>query len=434
MADSYNHTIRQITPAGVVTTLAGLAGSIGSADGTGSAALFDYPCGVAVDSTGNVYVADGSTIRRITPAGSVATIGGFAGVQGGLDGVGSAAQFAWPSGVAVDNGGNVYVADSGNNRISKGLPLAAPPPPQLLVQPESQSVVAGTNAVFFVAANGAPPLSYQWLQGSNLLAGATNATLVLSNVQPAQAGDYFVVVSNPSGSVTSAPPAALTVLVEVAPTLTWTNPAPIVYGTALGTNQLNATASVPGTFVYSPPARVLSAGTSVLAVVFTPLGSAGSNALTGSVALVVLQAPLTVTANNATRPYGATNPPFTGTITGLMNGDNITATCSCTATPASPAGTYPIVAALADPDSRLGNYAVVVIKGTLTVTAREPVGSQSYAFANFAGMPGGAGNVDGTGSVGAVLRPLGRSGGQHGQRLCGGYRSTRLWYMPFSRS
>jgi hypothetical protein len=75
VADTYNHTIRKVTPAGVVTTLAGLAGTYGSADDTGSVARFNYPWGVAVDDLGNVYVADTSnyTIRKITvsaPAGS----------------------------------------------------------------------------------------------------------------------------------------------------------------------------------------------------------------------------------------------------------------------------------------------------------------------------------------------------------------------------
>src|SRR5882672_8095539 len=92
------------------TTLAGQA-SIGSADGTGSAARFNYPYGTATDSSGNVYVADtsNSTIRKITPAGVVTTLAGLAGITGSADGTGSAAQFNYPQGVATDSSGNVYV-------------------------------------------------------------------------------------------------------------------------------------------------------------------------------------------------------------------------------------------------------------------------------------------------------------------------------------
>ena len=127
VADSGNNTIRKVTPAGVVTTLAGLAGSVGSADGTGSAARFTFGYdggGVAVDSIGNVYVADrgNATIRKITPTGVVTTLAGLAESYGSVDGMGSAARFNSPSGVAVDVEGNVYVADSGNNIIRKITP------------------------------------------------------------------------------------------------------------------------------------------------------------------------------------------------------------------------------------------------------------------------------------------------------------------------
>ena len=124
VADTYNHTIRKVTPGGVVTTLAGSAGVVGSADGTGSAARFNQPGGVAVDSSGNVYVADfyNHTIRKVTPSGVVTTLAGTAGVEGSADGTGSEARFYYPNGVAVDSSGNVYVADYINQTIRKVTP------------------------------------------------------------------------------------------------------------------------------------------------------------------------------------------------------------------------------------------------------------------------------------------------------------------------
>jgi hypothetical protein len=124
VADTRNETIRKVTPAGVVTTLAGTAGSSGSADGTGAAAQFLYPEGVAVDGSGAVYVADRGnfTIRKITPAGVVTTLAGTVGSSGNADGTGAAAQFNSPCGIAVDGGGNVYVADTGNHAIRKITP------------------------------------------------------------------------------------------------------------------------------------------------------------------------------------------------------------------------------------------------------------------------------------------------------------------------
>jgi len=124
VADSFNNTVRKITPAGVVTTVAGLAGSSGSTDGTGSAARFNSPLGIATDGSGNVYVADSInyTVRKITPAGVVTTLAGLAGSSGNTDGAGSAARFNYPTGVETDSVGNVYVADSKNNTIRKVTP------------------------------------------------------------------------------------------------------------------------------------------------------------------------------------------------------------------------------------------------------------------------------------------------------------------------
>jgi hypothetical protein len=114
VADEIGHTIRKVTKAGVVTTFAGLADNPGSADGTGSAARFTAPVSVAVDAARNVFVADrsNSTIRKVTNARVVTTIAGTAGVAGSTDGTGSAARFNNPYGVAVDTAGNVFVTGS----------------------------------------------------------------------------------------------------------------------------------------------------------------------------------------------------------------------------------------------------------------------------------------------------------------------------------
>jgi len=130
VADYYNDTIRKLTPVGtnwVVTTIAGSVGSQGTNDGTGSAARFNYPSSVAVDSSDNVYVADygNDTIRKLAPVGAnwvVTTLAGSAKNAGQADGTGSAARFFEPMGVAVDHAGNVYVADTFNDAIRKVTP------------------------------------------------------------------------------------------------------------------------------------------------------------------------------------------------------------------------------------------------------------------------------------------------------------------------
>lgn len=119
VADTFNHIIRKITPVGIVTTLAGKAGHKGSADGIGEDARFHYPAAVAVDAQGVVYVADNGnqTIRKITSTGNVATIAGAAGRAGSADGRGADARFRYPSGLAVDASGSVYVADHLNGTV-----------------------------------------------------------------------------------------------------------------------------------------------------------------------------------------------------------------------------------------------------------------------------------------------------------------------------
>jgi len=122
VADGSNNQIRKVSPAGVVTSFVG-SSSAGSTDGSGASAQFSLPSGLAIDSGGNVYVGDyfNNMIRKVTPAGVVTTLAG-SGLQGSTDATGAAASFFRPWGVAMDSSGNVLVADSGNNKIRRVTP------------------------------------------------------------------------------------------------------------------------------------------------------------------------------------------------------------------------------------------------------------------------------------------------------------------------
>src|SRR5204863_9141563 len=119
VADTWNHTIRQITTAGVVNTLAGTPGTSGTNNGTAGSALFYQPAGLAVDGSGNIYVADtaNATIRVITPGGVVTNLAGTPGAYGSANGSGSGAQFYQPAGVALDGSGDVYVGDTFDHTV-----------------------------------------------------------------------------------------------------------------------------------------------------------------------------------------------------------------------------------------------------------------------------------------------------------------------------
>ena len=149
VADSRNHAIRKITPGGLVTTFAGQLGVAGNANGTGTNAQFNSPCGLTFDQAGNLYVSDtgNGTIRKITSAAKVSTFAGVAGVGGFLDGAAGVALFSSPLGLAVAPNGTVYVADSGNHcirKISGGVVSTFAGFPQVWGSVDAQ----GTNAQF----------------------------------------------------------------------------------------------------------------------------------------------------------------------------------------------------------------------------------------------------------------------------------------------
>ena len=148
VAENNGSTLRKIAPAGtnwVVTTIAGQPGQPGYADGTNGQASFDIPYGLALDAAGNLYVSDdplvfaGSTLRKITPVGTnwvVSTIAGSAAASGSADGMNNAALFNTPLSIALDNAGNLLVADAGNATIRKVTPVGT----NWMV-----STIAGTN-------------------------------------------------------------------------------------------------------------------------------------------------------------------------------------------------------------------------------------------------------------------------------------------------
>ncbi|MCX6885339.1 MAG: cadherin-like beta sandwich domain-containing protein, partial [Verrucomicrobia bacterium] len=295
VGDSGNNRIRKVTAAGVVTTLAG--SDSGIADGSGAAAQFNYPSGVAVDSSGNVYVADASNcrIRKVTPAGDVTIVAG-SGLLGFADGPGSEAQFSFPMGVAVDATGNVYVGDSGNNRIRKLLP----PPFLTLV---AQSGLTGTTGtpVSTTLSNLVPETTYYyWAEGGNaagtntgtMLSFTTLSTNALLNNIVLSAGTLSPVFAS---NTTSYATIVSNGVSSLAVTLT--------------AAQINAVLKVNGTTVASGVAGSpinLEMGTNILSIAVTAQDGVTTNLYTVSVWRQPLPPTITTVAAATIRTNGAT--------------------------------------------------------------------------------------------------------------------------------
>jgi len=203
VADNGNHTIRKVTPAGVVTTFVGAAGAIGTADGTGSAARFNEPTGIAFDSAGNLFVADSANgcIRKVTPAGVVTTFAGNKGNPGFANGTGAAAKFWEPNAIAFDAAGNLFVAGGRNHCIRKITPDAV------------VTTVAGSTLAGWLDGTGAAA-SFSYPQGlcfdtaGNLYITDAELNSTLRKMTPAgvvttlagQNGSYSVGSTNATGS------------------------------------------------------------------------------------------------------------------------------------------------------------------------------------------------------------------------------------------
>jgi hypothetical protein len=201
--------IRRITPGGAVSMV---SGNLLTKPGL-ERLIPAFPLGLAIDSRSNFYLTCGfdSTVWRLSAQSEATVIGGAALQEGSVDGLGSAARFVWPTAITVDAHDNLYVADGVT--IRKGQ-LAGPP--VITTQPQSQTVPPGSGVQFSVTFSGVPAPACQWYCNGAAISGATAPSLSIANAQPANAGQYTVIISNALGSATSSA-AVLTVHTAAAP-------------------------------------------------------------------------------------------------------------------------------------------------------------------------------------------------------------------------
>lgn len=283
VADSFNHAVRKISSVGSVSTLSGTFGVSGSTD---SPPLYNQPSGIAVDTSSNVYVADtyNQTVRRISSIGVVTTLAGTAGQSGSADGMGSAARFNKPYSIAVDSAGNIYVSDAGNHTIRRTGTVSAP---LITSHPQSTLAAVGGTATFTVTATGEPtPTIFQWMRqpagmygfmtlyNDGTYNGVNTATLTVSGVTQAMYGDQFqCVVSNLiSPNATSI---AATLSLGAAPVIT--SPATATFqATVAGSFTVTATGTPSSTFSSPNLPSWASINSSTGAITGTPPDTSGS--------------------------------------------------------------------------------------------------------------------------------------------------------------
>ncbi len=327
ITDSGNNAIRMINPAGIITTVAGLppGGQICAqaidqfGDGCpATQATLNLASawgigGTATDAAGNLYIPDSGNftegdnngrIRKVTPNGNITTVAGN-GIAGysGDGGPATSAEMWGPVDIVVDGRGNLYIADDYNHAIRKVSVSNAPS----LTFPNTTYGTTSAPQDVEVLNLGNTSLTISPASTSTsfpLVRSTTSSGSIRQTLAPA--ANYILGVEftpkttgSINGSVVltdNAHPATRTIALQgngtpATPTISWQTPAAITYGTVLSHTQLNATTSVPGSFVYSPAAKtVLPAGTHILSVTFTPSNSADYTSATASVTLQVNQA------------------------------------------------------------------------------------------------------------------------------------------------
>jgi sugar lactone lactonase YvrE len=284
IADTSNHRIRKVGTDGIISTVAGTGTAGGSGDGgPATSARLNSPNGVAIDPSGNLLIADtnNNRIRKVSPDGTISTIAGTG--TPAFAGDGGPAVSAWlhrPSGILTDSQGAVYFSDWFNyrvRRIGRQKPVLVWDTPADI----DYGVPLGSARLNAIATHAGSPVSgtYTYDPPAGTLLNAGDGQTLSVWFTPDDISNFETVSATVSIDV-----------LPLTPTITWLPPADIVYGTLLGATQLNATASVPGTFVYTPPSgTTLPVGaTQPLSVVFMPSDSTNYTTAEAQVTITVL--------------------------------------------------------------------------------------------------------------------------------------------------
>ncbi len=353
VADTFNFIIRKISPAGVVTTLAGFAGNNGYSDGVGSAASFNTLVDITVDDQDNVYVAEQGTglIRKITPAGVATTLAGNTfGYYGSSDGVGSGAQFNGPVDIAVDSTGKIYVADTGNNTIRLGV--LAPP---ILLSSATGNGTVGVNFGYPSTFSGSPT-SYS---ASGLPAGVSiaPATGIISGI-PTAAGTFLVNLGATNAGGTSVTPLTLEIARGTA-TISVDHLVTTYNGSAHAGNAATIPASLNVVFSYN--GSTITPANAGTYYVVGEINDANYLPASASGSLVIAKASATLALGGLAATYDSS--PHAATAITTPAGVNVSFTYNGSGATPTNAGAYSVIGTLND-----ANYLPASVSGTLNIS------------------------------------------------------------------
>ncbi len=404
IADSGNNSIRKVTPAGTITTVAG-NGTLGFSGDGGPATLaeLDSPVGVAVDGAGNLFIADSENnlIRKITPAGTITTVAGN-GTRGfsGDGGPGTSAELASPSGVAVDRAGNLFIAEWRNNRVRKLTPIAVQPgvvpnPQPNIVNLSPSSALAGSGATtVIVSGSGFIASSTATFNGvshaASLLINTKQLTITLSTSDLTAAGSFPVVVTNPAPGGGASNSVSFTVQQNMQPaaTLASINPSSGAVGTILTV----VIAGVNTNFVQGQTLATFGPGISVGGSPFGQAGTVTVSSPTSATAQVTIDPSAALGARTVTVATGAQTASLNSAFTVLA--------------PPAPLGPLSITSTL--PGNGDTN---VSMTPSIQITFNEPldpatIGPSTFTLANSRSMLPATVTIDSTGEV-VTLTPSG---------------------------